>query len=156
MPAKKPSTGTHSSATLPSTRSIPSASSAGAASPITARDSAEICSSTCSRESISSPASNVPAQRAQSSGGLFHFKDGREFPDLIETLYDYPNFRVTLRCNLNNNGGEFIGFYGTKGTMIIKDTTLTYKPEDTRPEPEGYSVFGWPKCAPRAVSAEVA
>lgn len=88
---------------------------------------------------------NQPAQRAQSSGGLYHFKDGREFPDLIETLYDYPNFRVTLRCNLNNNGGEFIGFYGTKGTMIIKDSTLTYKPEDTRPEPEGYSVFGWPK-----------
>jgi predicted dehydrogenase len=89
---------------------------------------------------------NEPAQRAQSSGGLFHFKDGREFPDLIETLYDYPNCRVTLRCNLNNAGGEFIGFYGTKGTMIIKDATLTYKPEDTRPEPEGYSIFGWPKA----------
>ena len=89
---------------------------------------------------------NEPAQRAQSSGGLYHFKDGREFPDLIETLYDYPNFRVTLRCNLNNNGGEFIGFYGTKGTMIIKDATLTYKPEDTTPEPEGYSIFGWPKA----------
>ena len=59
---------------------------------------------------------NTVAQRAQSSGGLFHFKDGREFPDLIETFYDYPNFRVTLRCNLNNDGGEFIGFYGTKGT----------------------------------------
>ena len=89
---------------------------------------------------------NEPAQRAMSSGGIFHFKDGREFPDLIETLYDYPNCRVTLRCNLNNNGGEFIGFYGTKGTMIIKDATLTYKPEDTRPEPEGYSIFGWPKA----------
>lgn len=85
-----------------------------------------------------------PALRAQSSGGLFHFKDGREFPDLIETLYDYPNCRVTLRCNLNNDGGEFIGFYGTKGTMIIKDATLTYKPQDTRPEPEGYSIYGWP------------
>jgi predicted dehydrogenase len=85
-----------------------------------------------------------PAQRAVSSGGLFHFKDGREFPDLIETMYDYPNTRVTLRCNLNNDGGEFIGFYGTKGTMIIKDATLSYKPQDTRPEPEGYSIFGWP------------
>jgi predicted dehydrogenase len=86
-----------------------------------------------------------PAQRAVSSGGLFHFKEaGREFPDLIETMYDYPNCRVTLRCNLNNEGGEFIGFYGTKGTMIIKDATLTYKPQDTRPQPEGYSIYGWP------------
>jgi predicted dehydrogenase len=89
---------------------------------------------------------NEPAQRGISSGGIFHFKDGREFPDLIETLYDYPNCRVTLRCNLNNAGGEFIAFYGTKGTLIIKDNTLSYKPEDTRPEPEGYSVFGWPKA----------
>jgi predicted dehydrogenase len=86
------------------------------------------------------------AQRAQSSGGLFHFKDGREFPDLIETLYDYPDFRVTLRCNLNNEGGEFIGFYGTQGTLIIKDSTLTFAPQDTRPHPEGYSVHGWPKA----------
>src|SRR5580658_7323762 len=89
---------------------------------------------------------NAPAQRAQSSGGLFHFKDGREFPDLIETIYDYPNFRVSLRCNLNNDGGEFIGFYGTKGTLIIKDSTLSYKPQDTRPEPEGYSMGGWPRA----------
>ena len=88
---------------------------------------------------------NEPAQRAESSGGLFHFKDGREFPDLIETMYDYPKFRVTLRCNLNNNGGEFIAFYGTQGTLLIKDNTLSFKPEDTRPDPEGYSVFGWPK-----------
>ena len=85
------------------------------------------------------------AQRAQSSGGLFYFKDGREFPDLIETVYDYPNFRVALRCNLNNDGGEFIAFYGKKGTMIIKDSTLTFTPQDTRPQPEGYSIFGWPK-----------
>jgi predicted dehydrogenase len=88
---------------------------------------------------------NQPALRAQSSGGLFYFKDGRDFPDLIETLYDYPNFRVTLRCNLNNNGGEFIGFYGKKGTMIIKDSTLTFVPQNIQPEPEDYSIYGWPK-----------
>jgi predicted dehydrogenase len=87
---------------------------------------------------------NTVAQRAQSTGGLFRWKDGREFPDLIETFYDYPNFRVALRCNLNNEGGEFIGFYGTAGTMIIKDSTLRYTPQDTRPHPEGYSVIGWP------------
>ena len=86
----------------------------------------------------------APAQRAQSTGGLYHFKDGRDFPDLIETFYDYPNFRVYTRCNLNNDQGEFIGFYGTKGTLIIKGSTLTYSPQNTRPEPEGYSIYGWP------------
>jgi len=88
---------------------------------------------------------NMVAQRAQSAGGLFRWKDGRDFPDLIETFYDYPNFRTALRCNLNNEGGEFIGFYGTKGTLIIKDSTLTYTPQDTRPQAESYSIYGWPK-----------
>jgi predicted dehydrogenase len=88
---------------------------------------------------------NTIAERAISTGGLFHFKDGRDFPDLIQTSYEYPNLRVTIRCNLMNNGGEFIGFYGNKGTMIIKDSTLSFRPEDTRPEPEGYSTVGWPK-----------
>ena len=89
---------------------------------------------------------NTVAQRAQSTGGLYHFKDGRDFPDLIETFYDYPNFRVTVRCNLNNEGGEFIAFYGTKGTLEIKDSTLTYRPQNTRPSPESYSIYGWPEA----------
>jgi predicted dehydrogenase len=87
---------------------------------------------------------NTIARRAQSTGGLFRWKDGREFPDLIETFYDYPNFRVVLRCNLNNEGGGLLGFYGTKGTMVIKDSTLTFKPQDPRPQPESYSIYGWP------------
>ncbi len=90
-------------------------------------------------------ATNTVATRAQSTGGLFRWKDGRDFPDLIETFYDYPNFRVYLRCNLNNDQGEFIGFYGTKGTAVIKGTTLTYTPQNTRPEPEEYSIYGWPQ-----------
>jgi predicted dehydrogenase len=88
---------------------------------------------------------NTVAARAQSSGGLFRWKDGRDFPDLIDTFYDYPNFRLAVRCNLNNEGGEFIAFYGTKGTMTIKDATLTFQPQDTRPQPEGYSIMGWPE-----------
>ena len=88
---------------------------------------------------------NTVAKRAQSSGGLFHFKDGRDFPDLLETFYDYPGCRVYLRCNLNNDQGEFIALYGKEGTAIIKGTTLTFTPQDTRPQPESYSIYGWPK-----------
>jgi len=62
--------------------------------------------------------------------------NSRSNPD----FYDYPNLRVTMRCNLNNDGGEFIGSYGTKGTMIIKDSTLTYTPQDTATTARG--LFG--------------
>jgi predicted dehydrogenase len=88
---------------------------------------------------------NVIPRRAQSAGGLFHFKDGRDFPDLIETFYDYPNFRLYLRCNLMNDQGDFIGFYGTKGTAILRGQTLSFTAQDTRPQPEGYSIYGWPE-----------
>ncbi len=87
---------------------------------------------------------DVP-KRAQSSGGLFRWKDGRDFPDLIETLYDFSNVRILLRCNLNNAGGEPIKFYGTKGTMEIIGQTLTFTPQDTIPKPETYSTKGWPE-----------
>src|SRR5208283_3682853 len=88
---------------------------------------------------------NTIPERAQSTGGLFHYKDERDFTDLIETFYDYPNFRVSLRCNLNNDQGEFFGFYGTKGTLIIKESTVSYTPQDTRPEPDEYDVSWWPE-----------
>ncbi len=87
---------------------------------------------------------NEVPKRAQSSGGLFRWKDGRDFPDLIETLYDFPNVRVALRCNLNNAGGEPIKFCGTKGTMEINGQTLTFVPQDDSPKPETYSTRGWP------------
>jgi predicted dehydrogenase len=97
---------------------------------------------------------NAVATRAQSSGGLFRWKDGRQFPDLIETYYDYPDFRVSVRCNLNNDGGEFIGFYGTKGTLLIKNATLTFIPQNTLPEMEGYSTVGWPAVLRKQYEAQ--
>jgi predicted dehydrogenase len=87
---------------------------------------------------------NEVPQRAQSSGGLFRWKHGRDFPDLIETLYDFPNLQVALRCNLNNAGGEPIRFCGTKGTMEINGQTLTFVPQDDSAKPETYSTKGWP------------
>jgi predicted dehydrogenase len=87
---------------------------------------------------------NEAPQRAQSSGGLYRWKDGRDFPDLIETLFDFPKFRVVLRSNLNNAGGEPIRFHGTKGTMEISGQTLVFTPQDPSPKAEGYSIKGWP------------
>ncbi|MGI8770066.1 MAG: Gfo/Idh/MocA family protein [Acidobacteriaceae bacterium] len=88
---------------------------------------------------------NTAPSRAQATGGLYRWKDGRDYPDVLETLYDYPDFRVSMRCNLNNEQGEFIGFYGDKGTVTIHDTVLTFTPQDLRPQPENYSTIGWPE-----------
>jgi predicted dehydrogenase len=87
---------------------------------------------------------NMPPLRAQSSGGIFRWKDGREYPDLMETLYDYPDFRVSIRCNQNNAAGESTIFYGTEGMLSLSTTTLTFQPQNVIEQPETYSTIGWP------------
>ncbi len=86
---------------------------------------------------------NTAPSRAYSTGSLTHFNDGRDFPDLLATLYDYPGVTVNLHCNQNNAAGEPIIFYGSEGTMVINGNTLTVTPQDTRPQPEGYALNGW-------------
>jgi predicted dehydrogenase len=86
---------------------------------------------------------NTIPSRAYSSGSLTHFKDGRDFPDLLATVYDYPGVTVNLHCNQNNAAGEPIIFYGKEATMVINGNSLTVTPQDTRPQPEGYSLNGW-------------
>jgi predicted dehydrogenase len=86
---------------------------------------------------------NTAPQRAQSSGSLTHFNDGRDFPDLLVTLYDYPGVTVHMHCNQNNAEGESIILYGKEATMTIRGNSLTVVPQDTRPQPEGYSLNGW-------------
>ena len=86
---------------------------------------------------------NAIPSRTYSSGSLTHFKDGRDFPDLLATLYDYPGATVNLHCNQNNANAEFTVFYGREATLTIAGDTLTVTPQDTSPQPEGYSVDGW-------------
>jgi predicted dehydrogenase len=86
---------------------------------------------------------NAIPERAYSTGSLTHFKDGRDFPDLLATLYDYPSVRVNMHCNQNNAAGDVTIFYGKESTMTINGNTLTVTPQDTRPQPEGYSLNGW-------------
>ena len=89
---------------------------------------------------------NRPADRALSSGGIYHYNDGREFPDLLWTMFDYPHFQMVLRCNHNNaEVGEFFGFYGKNGTMTIQGSTLRFKPQGPYETAEDYSTIGWPK-----------
>lgn len=87
---------------------------------------------------------NTTPTRAYSSGSLSHFKDGRDFPDLLATMYDYPGMTVNLHCNQNNEAGEPIIFYGSKATMVVNGNSLTVTPQDVNPRPEGYSINGWP------------
>lgn len=66
--------------------------------------------------------------RAMATGGLRFWKDGRNVPDVLVAMFDYPEaFNVTLRVNLAAGGREAEGFLftGSEGTMEIGPAGLT-------------------------------
>jgi predicted dehydrogenase len=85
----------------------------------------------------------APPKRAFSMGGLFRWKDGRDVPDSMTTLYEYPQFRATLRVTLNTETEEATRFMGTRGILEIRNGELTVTPQpgvDYAP-----CTPGWPK-----------
>ena len=62
---------------------------------------------------------SAPPERAQSTGGLFYWKDGREFPDVMSTLYDYPNLRVAVLMTQCTQRPDVTRFLGTRGIIEV-------------------------------------
>ncbi len=92
---------------------------------------------------------NAIPDRAYSTGSLTHFKDGRDYPDFMTTLYDYPGLTFTVQCNQNTEPGEQTIFHGKEATMALVGNSVIITPQDTRPEPEGYALDGWTSAAKR-------
>ena len=101
---------------------------------------------------------NAPPLRAFSTGGIYYYKDGREFGDLQWTVYDYPKFQLVLRCNQNNKyEDQMFTFYGKKGTMFIRGegapaalgagASLAFQPQPPFHTREDYSIGSWPQKA---------
>jgi predicted dehydrogenase len=99
---------------------------------------------------------NAPPIRAFSTGGLYHYKDGREFGDLQWSMYDYPNFQVVVRCNQNNKyEDQLFTFYGKKGTLFIRGegapaalgggASVAFRAEPAFHGREDYTIGSWPE-----------
>ncbi len=76
--------------------------------------------------------------RAMATGGLRYWKDGRDVPDVMVGLFDYPQgFNLSLRVNFVDGGEESEGliFTGSEGTMEIAGNSVTVSrvPRETEP-----------------------
>jgi predicted dehydrogenase len=80
--------------------------------------------------------------RVFASGGLRFWKDGRDVPDLMLGLYDYPKtpvhpaFNLALRVNFVNGAAENSGFrfIGSEGVMTVGNgVSLTRPPREYEP-----------------------
>jgi predicted dehydrogenase len=79
--------------------------------------------------------------RVYATGGLHFWRDGRNYPDVLLGLFDYPEeFNLSLRVNFVNGGeeDEALVFTGSEGTMRIgRGVTLSRTPREREP---GYTI----------------
>ncbi len=90
--------------------------------------------------------------RIFASGGLRFWRDGRDVPDVMLGLYDYPKtaahpaFNLVLRVNFVNGAGETSGFrfVGSEGVMTIGNgVTVVKQPAEKEP---GYTTGTFAKA----------
>jgi predicted dehydrogenase len=82
-----------------------------------------------------------------SSGGILYRKDGREVPDTLDSLFEYPEgFHVNMGSTFNNASTPEQGmmFLGTKGSLVLHGSSMSIMAENPR-EGYSYSIDSWPK-----------
>jgi predicted dehydrogenase len=90
--------------------------------------------------------SNGP-ERIAATGGTYYWKDGRDVPDLMAGLYDYPatdthpGFQISFRVNFEAGSGEgedsqgfrFIGTEGVLNLSVGNAISLSKRPRELDP-----------------------
>ncbi len=76
---------------------------------------------------------SVPS-RVYGTGGIFKEKDGREIPDHVYLMYEYPNNRTLTYSSIQSNAWDhyYEAFFGTEGTIILsgeQEAMLFYEGE---------------------------
>ena len=79
--------------------------------------------------------SSMGPTRIMSTGGLRYWKDGRDVPDIMLGMFDYPQtdkhpaFNLSLRVNFvdSNRDGSYFRMVGNEGSMLVdwNDVILT-------------------------------
>jgi hypothetical protein len=95
---------------------------------------------------------SIGPYRVMSSGGLRHWIDGRDVPDVMLGLYDYaktathPGFNLFLKVNFADGAGETSGFrfIGTEGVLTVGGS-VTVSSQSISKEP-GYTIDTFPKA----------
>ncbi len=99
--------------------------------------------------------------RVFSTGGLRHWNDGRDVPDVMMGLYDYPKtashpaFTLALRVNFAEGAGESqaFRFVGPEGVITIGGSGVTLARRAAAKEP-GYSIDTFPMSTQEAYLKE--
>jgi predicted dehydrogenase len=99
--------------------------------------------------------------RIMASGGLRHWHDGRDVPDIAVGVYDYPKtvahpaFTLMLKVNFADGGGgdgHLFRFAGPEGVITIGGTGVTLA-RQPRPRDPGLSIETFPEALQEEITA---
>ena len=86
-----------------------------------------------------------------SHGGIYRWNDGRTVPDLMQSVFEYPEgFLASMHVNLGNGrgSGNNIIISGTDATLVFTGRNqLMLYPESQQPDVQRYGSSAWPKAA---------
>jgi predicted dehydrogenase len=81
-------------------------------------------------------------------GGSYRWKKiypETEVPDVVQTLFEYPNFTYNVSLTLNSSNQGFGAYFmGTKGAIQIDEVKMTFYQENP-PDDYGWVVAAWPQ-----------
>ncbi len=83
-----------------------------------------------------------------SQGGIFRWDDGRTVPDLMSSVYEYPEgFLAQMYVNLgNSHSKDDLLIMGSEGSLSIAPGKLTLYPEPAFSEVQQYATACWPEA----------
>jgi predicted dehydrogenase len=104
---------------------------------------------------------SIGPTRVMATGGLRHWKDGRDVPDLMLAMYDYPKtaahpeFNLVLKVNFEEGGGDnqAFRFVGPDGVLTIGGGGVTLSRRQ-RPKEPGHTADTFSKAMEEAYLAE--
>ena len=104
---------------------------------------------------------SIGPTRIMATGGLRHWRDGRDVPDVMLALYDYqktpshPAFTLALRVNFAEGAGESqaFRFVGPEGVITIGGGAVTLARRARSREP-GYTIDTFPAAVQEAFLQE--
>jgi predicted dehydrogenase len=72
---------------------------------------------------------NEYPRRVSAFGGIYRWKDGRNMPDVHPVLFEYGGIPVYMRLSLGCESAEVTRFQGSKGSIELREFSVTYAPQ---------------------------
>jgi predicted dehydrogenase len=88
---------------------------------------------------------NEPPKRAMAMGGILRWKDGRNMPDVHNTIFEYGNIPVVMRLNLGTDIPEGYRFMGSKGVLDVSSEQFTFTPQSGKDTAPSWYAGSFPK-----------